>query len=124
MPSPCPDLPQLQLQPREIGAGLKSFGRLDPLRFAAGGPDLNGSLRRQQQPAQPGTIGLVAGHLAAQGGDAARAFVAGAGQFHHQVWAEGRETTALLRREPQPSVQPQHRSVRAQYGAIGKPEAG
>jgi hypothetical protein len=44
------------------------------------------------------------------------------GQFHHQVWAKGRETTALVRRDPQPSVQPQHRSVRAQYGAIGKPD--
>ena len=43
-----------------------------------------------------GAIGLVSGHLAAQGGEAA-----GASEFDQQIGAEGRKTAALLRGEGQ-----------------------
>jgi len=40
---------------------------------------LHGPFGRDQQPAEAGTIALVGGHLLGQGGEAAGAFVAGAG---------------------------------------------
>jgi hypothetical protein len=78
IPSPHPELPQRQLQPWEFCASFQHCGLLDLVGFAAGAADINGSLLRQQQPTQPSSIGLVAIHLATQGGNAPRNFVAGA----------------------------------------------
>lgn len=82
--------------------------------------DLHGPLLGQQQPAQAGTIGLVRGHFAAPGADAAWARLAGAGQFHHQVGAEGGEAAPLLRGEGLPALLPHHSGIGTQHGAIWK----
>jgi hypothetical protein len=120
--SNAPDLLQLDLQPWEQGAGIEAEGCFDALglALAGGGPDFNGLLVGDQQPAQLGAIGLVAGHLVAQGGEATGPFIAGAGQLHHQIGAEGRETSALRRREGLPTLQAHQRGIRAQHRAIGQ----
>jgi len=57
-----------------------------------------------EQPAEPGAVCLVRSHLAAQGCKSAGALVAWAGQFHHQIRAEGGETTSLLWGEGLPAI--------------------
>ena len=66
------------------------------LRFTlASCPDLDSLFGRQQQPTELGAIALVGGHVLAQGGEAAGAFVArayttGAGQPHYKIEAKHR----------------------------------
>jgi len=73
-------------------------------------------------------LDLVALHLVEQGGDAARAGVAGAclsdaGQFDHQIGTEGREAAALLRSEGLPAILQHMGGIGAEHGAIGQEEA-
>jgi ribonuclease VapC len=95
----------------------------EPLRCAAGGPHLHGLVVGNQQPAQASAIGLIGSHLPAQGGEAAGALVGGAGQFNHQIGAEGPEAAPLLWAEGLPALQAQQGGVGTQYGAIGQAEA-
>jgi hypothetical protein len=60
-------LPPFLLKSREIGAGLKNRDLFESLGIAAGGPDLHGLLVGDEQPAEPGTVGLVGSLFAAQG---------------------------------------------------------
>ena len=62
-----PDLVELQLQGREFGASLQHRDPFKSLKIAAGGPNLHGLLVGNEQPAEPGTVGLVGSHFAAQG---------------------------------------------------------
>jgi len=62
-----PDLLDLKLQTRIFRARFQHRDPFESLRVAAGGPDLHSLFVGNQQPAKPGTVGLVSGHLVAQG---------------------------------------------------------
>ena len=91
---------------------------------SAGLPDLHRPLLGEQQPGQAGAVGHVGAHLAAQGGGGARAFVAGAHKLDHQIGAEGREASPLLRAECLPALQGHGGGIGAEHRAVGKAEAG
>ena len=77
-----------RLKPPRLG---RRFGRRIGRRF----PHLRRPLLRNQEPTELGAIALVGGHVLAQGGEAAGAFVArayttGAGQPHYKIEAKHR----------------------------------
>ena len=89
----------------------------------AGPPDLHRLRLGKQQPAQPGAIGQVGGHLATEGRRPPRSLIAVAGQLDHQIGAERREAAPLHGREGLPALQPHGGCIRAEYRAIGQTEA-
>ena len=121
--SPRPDLSQLQQQPRKLRHGLQLGNLLQPQRGTTCGPHLHGLFVGLQQPAQPGTIGLLGGHLLAQCRHAPRALVSGAGQFHHQFGAERRETAAFDRAEGLPAIQANHGDIGTEDRTGGQAKA-
>lgn len=78
-------------------ASLQPRDPFEPLGIAAGGPALQGLSVGDEEPAEPGTFGLVGSHLAVQGPESARAFIAGAGHSHHQIRAEGGQSLGAAR---------------------------
>lgn len=79
-PRSSPDRSPTRERPDHLPAG----GGLDPptlLTSLQWPPHFHGPFLRDQQPGEAGAVALVSGHLLAQGGEAAAAFVAGAGQL-------------------------------------------
>ena len=47
-----------------------------------------------------------------------RAFVAGAGHFHHQIWAKGCEAPALLGGKSEPAIETHQGGLGAEHGVV------
>ena len=56
---PRPDLCELQLQTRKLRAGFQHLNSIETFGIAVSGPNFYGLLMGDEQPAEPGTVGLI-----------------------------------------------------------------
>ena len=93
------------------------------LRGSTGRPHLNGALLGKKQPPQSGAIALIVSHFLAQGGQTPGPFIARAGQFHHQIRAEGSKTSSLLQTECLPMIKPHRRGIKTDLRNVSELKA-
>jgi hypothetical protein len=75
------------------------------------------------QPARPGAVALIGGHLPAQGRQASGALIAGARQLHHQIRTQRSEATALFGAEGLPAIEGHQGGIEAEDGTNSFGEA-